>query len=528
MNIGKKKTLIVVVLMLVVFVSSISYAVWTSNYEQTNPNVLTAGCFKLDLSEQSSAIALTNSYPISDTEGRSLKPYTFTVKNICTIDAVYDISLDVLEQTTFNLDSIKIKFSDNLPKLLTAYPSQTARASGVKNSFLLTTGKLKAATTANGTDGGSITYNLRLWIDESSTEMEKNFASNIVVTSSVATPKIIASGDISKTKECDSEDKCSPLTGNNVTYDYYDNGSLVIKGNGETAIENDYGMLVATVFFEYLNENIIFNESLTEDEEAVFASEQATFLLPLLGGNYNLMSKLIGISPEAEDYDEYMVALRNVDLSLKEEFFTVAEKIHGNFPVISAVTIEEGVTSIGEGILSGLGNYEIILPKSLRTIEALAIQMSNSKINMSQCSLLQSIGNSAFVYSSGANLFFPSPSQLVTIESQAFAYSTLTSMILPDSVEVLGNNLFVGSSIQSLRLPANKKYPIISNNLLQGATELTEVIIPPNVTSIAEDAFLSQDHDELTLKFIGPERTITNLSGEAFNFSGYKIEWNYE
>ena len=45
---GKKKTIIIVALLLVVFIGSISYALWSVTLEQTDSNVVKTGCGRTD------------------------------------------------------------------------------------------------------------------------------------------------------------------------------------------------------------------------------------------------------------------------------------------------------------------------------------------------------------------------------------------------------------------------------------------------------------------------------------------------
>ena len=61
-------------LLVLFFVIGVSYAVWQLVLEQTNENVVTSGCFKINFTEKNN-IELNNAFPIIDSDGRKLTPY---------------------------------------------------------------------------------------------------------------------------------------------------------------------------------------------------------------------------------------------------------------------------------------------------------------------------------------------------------------------------------------------------------------------------------------------------------------------
>lgn len=91
--------IVVGVLFAVSLIVGVSYALWTINHTQTTANALASGCFETTFTDADN-INLTNQFPISDTKGLTLKPYTFTIKNTCTITSAYNINLETLKDTT--------------------------------------------------------------------------------------------------------------------------------------------------------------------------------------------------------------------------------------------------------------------------------------------------------------------------------------------------------------------------------------------------------------------------------------------
>ena len=183
---------IIVLLMVGCFMTYQSYALYVANLSG-NDNNLNVGCFAIEFSESSTSISLDNTYPISDTKGLTIAPYTFTITNKCTTDASYSVILSSL--TTNGIDDSNIKYviyentkptSGTLLTSATSYTdtSNLANVKNRKNSYQVATGGLKGAPEENGT-GGSKTYNLILWLDEATGNeaMSKTWAASVNVVS---------------------------------------------------------------------------------------------------------------------------------------------------------------------------------------------------------------------------------------------------------------------------------------------------------------------------------------------------------
>ncbi len=96
------------------FVIGVSYAVWQMTLTQTDSNVVTTSCFKLDFQEEND-IELENAYPITDEEGKVLTPYTFTITSLCDSNAKYQINLEVLNETTLeDVSILKVMLDDKI------------------------------------------------------------------------------------------------------------------------------------------------------------------------------------------------------------------------------------------------------------------------------------------------------------------------------------------------------------------------------------------------------------------------------
>ena len=172
----------------------ISYAWWRLSFVQDKANTAVSKCLKLELANQSNEINLTNMYPISDEEGRALTPFTFTLKNTCSMSAKYTLNLEMLEGTTLNSNYLAVLVNNKDIKLLSSYNTATTVIDGSIESRTLDTGILAP--------NGSKNYSISLWMDKSVTlsddAQNKIFKSKVVVdavATETAMEKIIASVD---------------------------------------------------------------------------------------------------------------------------------------------------------------------------------------------------------------------------------------------------------------------------------------------------------------------------------------------
>ena len=155
----------------------VSYSLWNISTSQDTTNVAETKCFDLSISNQENSINLDNAYPISNDNGKSLTPYTFTVTNTCDISAEYSVNLEVLNNSTLSSKFIEVMFEGNI-NLLSSYDSTDKVNTSSIESRKLTTGILKSQESKD--------YSLRLWLDYNTTLEDlnneiKSFKSKIVV-----------------------------------------------------------------------------------------------------------------------------------------------------------------------------------------------------------------------------------------------------------------------------------------------------------------------------------------------------------
>ena len=166
MNKKSKKILLLLGVLIGLFlVVGLSYAVWRLYLSQTNTSKLLSTCFQMELTDQDE-INLENSYPITDTEGKSLTPYQFTITNKCDGNAAYQVNLEILNTSTLtNMDYIKVMLDDGDPLIMSSYTETTPILSNTTKAYKIKTGTLGAKE--------SKSYNVRIWMDKNTPAIDE-------------------------------------------------------------------------------------------------------------------------------------------------------------------------------------------------------------------------------------------------------------------------------------------------------------------------------------------------------------------
>ena len=213
---------------------------------------------------------------------------------------------------------------------------------------------------------------------------------------------------------------------------------------------------------------------------------------------------------------------------------------------IKTVTIEDGITSIGDYAFSGCsGLTELILPSSVTSIGDYAFYGCSGLTELILPNSVTSIGDGAFLGCSGLTEL-TLPNSLTEIGKYAFrGCSGLTELILPNSVTSIGESAFYGcSGLEKIAVESGNscydsrdncnsiidtetntlivgcKNSVIPNSVtsigdgaFRGCRGLTELILPNSVTSIGDFAFLGcRGLTELTLP-----NSVTSIGNYAFS-----------
>ena len=168
----KKRMLILCIMLAVVLmITGVSYAVFTSYSSQTDANTLAASCMDLEFNGQNE-INLLNTYPISEGEALEQTPYTFTIKNKCDNYIEYYVIASIIS-TTNKVDSKYVKVSllgDNdlngavINTLESIATPQSLSKYNITENYILKRGD-------GITKDESRTFNFRMWLDSNNKDI---------------------------------------------------------------------------------------------------------------------------------------------------------------------------------------------------------------------------------------------------------------------------------------------------------------------------------------------------------------------
>lgn len=185
---NKKKVAIIVVVILLItgVVIGVSYAWWTSTAVQESVNKITSDCLELKIVEDKNEINLTSAYPVRDSEIGNLIPYEFTVQNTCNLDVEYNVYLEILKNELAS-QYIDVSLNNESKRVLESLEEN-------KEPLLKETVEARTLAKKKRLNAKeSVTYKLKLWIDESVTLEDniqnKNFEGKVVIDGSIAEPE---------------------------------------------------------------------------------------------------------------------------------------------------------------------------------------------------------------------------------------------------------------------------------------------------------------------------------------------------
>lgn len=146
-------------------------------------------------------------------------------------------------------------------------------------------------------------------------------------------------------------------------------------------------------------------------------------------------------------------------LTLEDGVFTGS-----SYSTLASITVEEGCANYAseDGVLYNGDLTELLFCPPAKTEVVVAAET-------------EVIAANAFAYSKATSVTFETGSKLTEIGDRAFASSSLTSIVIPDSVTTLGNNVFEYSLIEEITLPASLES--FNSNIIYGCENVTSISI---------------------------------------------------
>ncbi len=167
-NINKRK-IYISLLVSVICIIGVSYAFFVLYLRQTDNNSVTAlSCFTSTLTEENSAINLSNEFPIKDEDGMKKTPFTFKITNNCNNYVKAYITINPLKEGTANYILSKYMKANVSTKGST---DGTSLIIGTQNTKVLDNkhnGYIVKEVGLNSKE--SKEFDLRLWIDYDTTK----------------------------------------------------------------------------------------------------------------------------------------------------------------------------------------------------------------------------------------------------------------------------------------------------------------------------------------------------------------------
>ena len=204
---------------------------------------------------------------------------------------------------------------------------------------------------------------------------------------------------------------------------------------------------------------------------------------------------------------------RITSVTFKEGETILGSNIFTACSSLTNIKLAEGLISIGDEAFADLNIEEITFPKSLKTIGNSIFYAYNNTILhtiiLEENSNLEFIGNQAF---KNTVLVGNLPNTLKTIDEKAFDSYKGTEIIIPSSVEAIGNYAFQNSSLEKVTIHSD----ILGYGMFYGCQSLKIVTMDGNIESIPEKCFGNCS----SLSSITIPSKVTSIDQEAFNRSG--------
>ena len=466
-----------------ILVLGTSYAVFRVTTTGEKENVVSAGKLDVRIENEQNEINLGNTLPQTEEEGKQNTPYTFDIVNKGTINAMYDLYIEVNNDSTLDASLVRYYLTvveDGEEKQVTPtgsiITSEEESTKEGKKAYKIDT-KYLDVNKANS-------YNLYLWLDydtEAEEAINKTFKANIRVDAEqiYKENKLVKQVDVSENND-----------GSVIAY-MYGKDTVVIKGKGKikSGLSDSLKFVSEASFLKYKEalksmgvdvKNITTMEELYEyvDSQGSDFNDQLNDQITYICAK-EVLQKMNKDSSAVVDIESLLTYLQELgwmdeegnQTDTGEEFFTKFEdsynknySLEGYSP--SKIIIEDGITNIPSGLFQGNEKVEEVkIPNSVTSIGYGAFSNCSNLTSITIPNSVTSIGNYAF-----------------------YCCSNLTSITIPNSVTSINSYTFNGcSKLTNIKL----EYGVvnINNSAFYGCTALTSISLPNSITSIADSAF---------------------------------------
>ena len=164
-NIIKISAIVFSIILVIVAITTTTQSYFNKDNYAKNPTEYQTGLLSIEAVSKSNNISLSNTLPMSDTEGEQIEPYVFTIRNNGNVDYKFNIKLLSTSDNTFSPEYIKLKIDDDGIRTLASLTDSI-----IKEDVILPAGE-------------TIDITLRVWLssDTKNTQIGKTFNSKIVI-----------------------------------------------------------------------------------------------------------------------------------------------------------------------------------------------------------------------------------------------------------------------------------------------------------------------------------------------------------
>ncbi len=535
----------------ILFVLGISYAVFRTVTKGEQDSVISAGKLDVRIENEQDEITLENAFPITEEEGKKQTPYTFDVVNEGTINAEYDLYIEIDESvSTLPVDVVRYYLTveeDGTEKNVTLFSKTISEEDAIEKDgkkLYKIDNKYLDTTKSNH-------YKLYLWIDEEATTeqaVNKRFEAKVSIE---ATQLYDHNRLVSKIDVSANNDESA------IAYMYAD-GSVIIKGKGN--LKNNLSDILVYMDEDLLSyyrrafiaigcdskevyalqtpeEIQIYMDKLsTEDSNINERLSSALMLIVMKDVLEDLgydTSTLTEVNDDA--FKAYLVkqGLMDEEGQFTEEgqdFYTkfeekINELSNSTLLPFKTITLDEGITNIPEGLFTGNEDItEVRIPSTVTSIDGRAFFGCTGLKEVNIPSSVTQIGSQAFNNCSGVKKLTVDG----TKEYYTFGMNNIEELVVIGIGDMPNSNFrypvepWYNSRSTIKKITIKEGITSIGSYMFQDCVNVTSIEIPNSVTTIRQYAFYNCSN----LSTVIISKGVTSMDASAFSGCSNLLEYN--
>ena len=264
------------------------------------------------------------------------------------------------------------------------------------------------------------------------------------------------------------------------------------------------------------NLNVVLNEGVTSISSTAFA------------GKKGLKSITIPTSLGVVDNNTFKSCTGLCSVSIADGLTSIGNNAFKDCNTLQTIKLGEGITTIGNNAFQNTALTSVLIPSSVTSIGdyAFAPNAINNYYYDNSGSLRNTYSSYYDTYYSKLeDIQFSENSQLKSIGNYAFYGCLIDSLVLPDSVNSIGNYAYAHSkNLEYVYLPDNPAFKSISAGAFQNCGAINSLHLPEAVETIGELSFsVNQGERYGTLDLVLPER-VSKISRGAFYDRGSNLK----